>query len=643
MKKSLCFMVLMGTCVVLAGCGRDTMPPTFVLVGGEVERSHPKPMEGGYYSDWDPYAGSIEITPVKDVNPVQTQHVFIATVRDKDGEPLPLRRVEWMIAEGSVGVITEVDESGWVKDRGYKQTNTYAVSHSNRKAHVITRGNDDPSDDIHLEPGQTWAVVTSPTEGTTHMIAYAPGIFDWSKHKAFAKKHWYDVAWTFPPEATNVAGTTHKFVTKVTQHSDGAPLENYEVTYKILGGPAGSFAESKAPTATVMTDKQGLATVTLQQAKPADGTNPIQIDIVRPGNEKCCLPPVHIATGKTAKIWITPMLTLTKNAPATRDSTCEAIPYTFVVSNPGSAPVTNVKFDDPLPDGLLGPQQAKRLVADVGTLKPGESRQIRYTVTATRAGKFVNTATVKADNGLSAKATATTVVRQPKLAVTKVAPKTRYIGREIPYTLTVTNNGNGTAKATQLTDTLPAGATLVRASQGGRQSGNKVIWDLGNIEPKGTKTVTLAIKANAAGTLKNVAVAKAICTEAQAATETVVRGIPAILLECIDMVDPVEIGTQETYRIRVTNQGSAKDTNIDIVCTIPPEQTYVSSSGPTKATLKGNVLTFAPLPVLNPKAVATFKVVTKGAKAGDSRFKVSMTTDITTSPIMETESTHVYE
>ena len=102
------------------------------------------------------------------------------------------------------------------------------------------------------------------------------------------------------------------------------------------------------------------------------------------------------------------------------------------------------------------------------------------------------------------------------------------------------------------------------------------------------------------------------------------------------------IGSKETYRIKVTNQGSAKDTNIDIVCTIPPEQTYVSSSGPTTATVKGNVLTFAPLPTLAPKAVATFKVITKGAKAGDSRFRVEMTTDVTTSPVMETESTHIY-
>ena len=643
MKNLLWFLFLLGTCVAFAGCGRDTMPPTFALAGGEVERSHPKPMEGGYYSDWDPYAGSIEITPVKDVNPVQTQHVFIATVRDKDGELLPQRRVEWMIAEGSVGVITEVDESGWVKDRGYKQTNTYAVSHTNRHAHVITRGNDDPSDDIHLEPGQTWAVVTSPTEGTTHMIAYAPGIYDWSKHKVFAKKHWYDVAWTIPPEATNLAGTTHKFVTKVTKHSDGTPLENYEVTYKILGGPAGTFVESKAPAAMVKTDKQGLATVTLQQEKPADGTNPIQIDIVRPANEKCCKPAVHIATGKTAKTWITPMLTLTKSAPETRDSTCEAITYTFVVSNPGSAPVTNIKFDDPLPNGLLGPRKGKRLVATVAILKPGESRQIKYTVTATKAGRFVNTATVKADNGLSAKATAITVVRQPQLVVTKTAPKRRYIGKNVPYSVTVTNKGNGPAKSTTLVDTLPANVTLVSASDGGRQSGGKVTWTLGTLAPNASKTVNLVVKSTVEGTLRNVAVAKAICTQAEAATETAIRGIPAILLECVDVVDPVEIGSKETYVIKVTNQGSAKDTNIDIVCTIPPEQTYVSSSGPTNATLKGNVLTFAPLPVLNPKAVATFKVITKGAKEGDSRFKISMTTDITTSPIMETESTHVYE
>ena len=127
-----------------------------------------------------------------ETGPAKTQHVLIATVKDADGKPLVARRVEWLIQEGSVGSIVELDESGWLSTRGYKVNNKYAVSHTNRNPHVLTRGNDDPSDDIHLKPGQTWCVVTSPVKGDTHVVVYAPAIYDWDKHKIFVVKHWLD-------------------------------------------------------------------------------------------------------------------------------------------------------------------------------------------------------------------------------------------------------------------------------------------------------------------------------------------------------------------------------------------------------------------------------------------------------------------
>ena len=192
-------MLLLLTGVVLAAGCRNHMPHALTWpAGGDVQPSHAKPPEGGYYSNWDPYAVSLEVTPIEAVNPVRTQHVLVATVRDKDGKPLPNRRVEWMIAQGSVGDIVEVDESGWRASRGWKQTNKYAVSHTNNFSHVLDRGNDDPADDIFIEPGQTWCVITSPVEGDSYVTVYAPGIYDWSKHKVFAVKHWYDVTWRFP-------------------------------------------------------------------------------------------------------------------------------------------------------------------------------------------------------------------------------------------------------------------------------------------------------------------------------------------------------------------------------------------------------------------------------------------------------------
>ena len=140
---------------MLLAVGCSSYPTKFgVLHGGHVKREHAKPMEGGYYSDFDPQAVQLEVTPVEDTNPVRTQHILVATVKDKDGKPLTGRRVEWLLAEGSVGAIVEVDESGWYDTRGHKVNNNYAFSHTNYGDHVLTRGNNDPADDVHLKKGQ---------------------------------------------------------------------------------------------------------------------------------------------------------------------------------------------------------------------------------------------------------------------------------------------------------------------------------------------------------------------------------------------------------------------------------------------------------------------------------------------------------
>jgi uncharacterized repeat protein (TIGR01451 family) len=291
------------------------------------------------------------VTPVRDVNPVRTQHILIATVKDKEGKPLPNRRVEWMIAEGRVGAIVEVDESGWRASRGHKLTNKHAVTHTNNGDHVLTRGNDDPGDDIELKRGQTWCVITSPVEGTTHLIAYAPGIYDRQKHKVFVTKHWFDAAWQLPPPATNRIGSDHLLKTKVVQHSDQAPLAGYEVQYRLLSGPAAVFQPSGKPLATVLTDKDGIATVTLKQSTPAPGVNQIAIQITRPENKQCCRPAALIHEGQTSKTWIAPKIVIQKTAPA-RAVVGQTFQYAIAVANPSAVAANEVVVTDVLPDGI---------------------------------------------------------------------------------------------------------------------------------------------------------------------------------------------------------------------------------------------------------------------------------------------------
>jgi uncharacterized repeat protein (TIGR01451 family) len=747
-------VVLVALLPIMSGC-RDVMPHSATWpYSGDLVPSHPEPPDSGYYTNWDPYATTLEVTPVTDVNPVRTQHVFIATVLDEEGNPLPNRRVEWIIAQGSVGDIIEVDESGLRASRGYIVDNQRAVSHTNNYEHVLTRGNDDPSDDIHLGVGQTWCVVTSPVEGTTHMIAYAPGIYDWDEHKVFVTKHWLDFDYQLPADATNRIGETHEMGTHVFQNSSGQPLAGYEVTYTILSGPDATLSPGGGQSVTVLTDADGMADVSLDQVTPQAGQNVVGIQVVRPaqdGQEALIL-----VEGEMTKTWLAPDIAIVKTGPAsalvgdtltyelhvsnpgevsaenvvvtdslpagltfvdaapaaqargqeltwqlgslgagesrmltvmaTADRTgtfvnpaavraddgltanaqatttigaaalavtknapaevmlCEMIDYEIIITNTGNADATNVVLDEALPDGLLTENGNRRITSRMDVLPAGESRTVRFRAQAQRTGTFNNTVTVNADRGLSASDSASTVVRQPILEVTKMAPATRFLNQSVTYTITVENTGDAPARNTMLVDDLPAGVTFVSADHGGQARGGHVNWDLGTLNPGDSVTVEAVVRANHLGTLTNSATARADCAEDSAVATTEIVGIPALLLECIDVSDPIAVGDEETYVITVTNQGTAMATDLIIECTVPDEARFVSATGPTADSVNGQVVRFATLDELAPHDSATFRVTVVGTSAGDARFMVTLdAAEIDDdNPVRETESTRFY-
>jgi uncharacterized repeat protein (TIGR01451 family) len=90
--------------------------------------------------------------------------------------------------------------------------------------------------------------------------------------------------------------------------------------------------------------------------------------------------------------------------------------------------------------------------------------------------------------------------------------------------------------------------------------------------------------------------------------------IAAILLEKADDPDPVAIGCTTTYTVKVTNQGSADDSNVAVIVTIANELEPVSTSD---ATIAGQTVTLPVVPRLAAKQAVTYKIVAKGVKAGE--------------------------
>src|SRR5205085_12665172 len=102
--------------------------------------------------------------------------------------------------------------------------------------------------------------------------------------------------------------------------------------------------------------------------------------------------------------------------------------------------------------------------------------------------------------------------------------------------------------------------------------------------------------------------------------ETRVVGVPAVLIEVVDLDDPIDVGLPETYEIFVLNQGSAVLTNVKFVCALEDSQEFVSGSGASNVTAEGRTVTLTALPELKPKEKAVWRVVVKVLKAADARF-----------------------
>ncbi len=337
-----------------------------------------------------------------------------------------------------------------------------------------------------------------------------------------------------------------------------------------------------------------------------------------------------------------PTLRLTKVAPV-ETTVCSPFEVVLSVANEGRAPLTGVRVTDELPPGLKAVSGNAVVTWDAGTLAPGVTREHRFQVQPTAAGPHVNVARAVSAEGGRAEASASTTVRAPVLAVDCVAPERALLGRPIEVCLTVRNTGDTNEPKAVLRLPVPEGATVVGANEGGVASPSEIVWELGGIEGAATKTVCAVFKGGDAGRFDFLATATGTCVgpvEAKCATQ--VAGIPAILLEVVDLEDPVTVGEQVTYEIRVTNQGSAPGTNIRLVCTLPENQEFVSGSGETTVSAQGRTVEIAAVPTLAPKAQVAWRVVVKALAAGDTRFDTQLTSDQFTRPIEEIEATTQY-
>jgi uncharacterized repeat protein (TIGR01451 family) len=224
------------------------------------------------------------------------------------------------------------------------------------------------------------------------------------------------------------------------------------------------------------------------------------------------------------------------------------------------------------------------------------------------------------------------------LKVEKTGTKEQILGRNADYEIVVSNTGDTTLNNVVVSDNAP-GETSIVGAPGATLAGNKATWTIASLAPGAKQNHTVRLTSKVAGTHCNTVTASSGNLSDSAKACTLWKGIAAVLLEVVDDPDPIQVGETTTYTIKVTNQGFADIHNVKIVANFADLITPVSTA---QGSISGKTANFPTVATLAAKQVVTYTITVKGATAGDSRNKITLTCEELKTPVEEEESTTVY-
>lgn len=314
------------------------------------------------------------------------------------------------------------------------------------------------------------------------------------------------------------------------------------------------------------------------------------------------------------------------------------------LKNPGTGDATGVMLTENVPENLRH-EAGAALEFEVGTLRAGETRTMELVMRAEKAGKVVNTLTARADGNLEVQQAVEFEVVAPELSVGVDGPKRRYLERPATYTVSINNPGTASAKDVRLVTKLPQGMRFVKATNLGEYDAttHSVYWSLaelpegeqGKVEltalPVTSGELTLQVEGQASEGLKD-----------ETAMAVKIEGIAALQFEVLDVEDPIEVGGETVYEVRVENQGTKGATNVGVRFITPPGMRAIAASGATRHTVQNGAVVFSPIDRLAPQATANFRIRVEGMQAGDHRLTVEVTSDDLAQPVRKEESTRVF-
>jgi uncharacterized repeat protein (TIGR01451 family) len=275
----------------------------------------------------------------------------------------------------------------------------------------------------------------------------------------------------------------------------------------------------------------------------------------------------------------TPQITVEKRGPR-EVQVGKPARYEILVRNVGSAAAHDVMLRDSVPYGTslvattppaspatapTGSGPTGDIVWSLGSLPPGGQARVAMEVMPTVEGDVGSVASVtfRADASVRSRAT------KPDLRLEVATPKPVLIGKDLQFSITISNPGSGVATGVVVEGLLPEGVT--------HKSGRELEFDVGQLKPGESRTIDLTLATTGPGVHAARLTARA---DGRIEVEQTVRlEITAPTLELsVEIPSRRYLQRPATCILAMTNAGTAPAKGVELAAQLPPGMKFVRAN-----------------------------------------------------------------
>lgn len=277
--------------------------------------------------------------------------------------------------------------------------------------------------------------------------------------------------------------------------------------------------------------------------------------------------------------------------------------YTIVIRNVGDSAANSVVVEDQIPMGtkLSGtiPRailEGKKLKWQLGTIKPGDVKEIQVKVVPVAEGQVGSVATVN----FTAEVASRTTIASPKISLKLTATPQVRVNETVTLNFVVTNNGSVDAHRVVLRNLIPENLKLPDVAE------RDLEYDMGTIPAGKSQTVPLPLTAVRPGKVTNRAV---ITVDGASAAEQQVE------INVIGQIVGLSrhgqtnwfVGRPVEFENRLTNNSLNPTNNTIVTESLPGTVEFVSASEGGRFDAKNRTVTWH-VPHLDPNQTLSLKV-----------------------------------